>query len=175
MTEVASLRPVSPELHFAQRNALPIILKDGKQLKNITPRLFFTQSRSGDRPKSLDLMLLYTDAENDTRSVNMNQISGIEVMEHDGQLYIKATYYNPKENKLEDKPRTLWVKRISYGIHPNHAKVHEKPDFYVVADDKKYLDEGKTGTDAERSFPFWRLGIYGDLQGARKTFQPDGL
>lgn len=74
------------------------------------------------------------------------------------------------DNALESEPRLLKIKDIKYGVHPNHK--NERPDFYIVADVKKYLDEGKTGADAEPNFPFWRLGIYGDPKKAQRVFQP---
>lgn len=151
----------------------PILLKDGTELSGVTPRAFFASPSPGQDKKTLTMDLLYEDANNKTAVINADKIRGLKVITEGKDVFIEATYYRPPENILEVRSRLLKVKDIMYGIHPNHAKVHEKPDFYIVADDKKYLDEGKTGKDAERSFPFWRLGIYGDPKTVQKFFQPD--
>lgn len=170
MSESTPYRLVPPELAFSPKNAIPILLRDGRQLNDITPRIIFSQPKING-PKRLTLMLLYTNKGNETHSIDIDHVSGIKIVQQGDQLYIETTYFNPKENKNELAPRLLKVKHIAYGVHPNHTK--EKPDFYIVADDKKYLDEGKTGKDAERSFPFWRLRIYGDPETVQKFFQPN--
>lgn len=157
------------------KSFLPILLKDGAKLSRVTPRAFFTTSSKEPDKKSLTISMLYEDENNKPATINVDRISGLEVVAFGDELYIKTTYYQPQTNTLEPEPRLLKIKDIMHGVHPNHAKVHEKPDFYIVADDKKRLDEGKTGAEAERNFPFWRLGIYGDPKEAQKIFQPNTL
>lgn len=155
------------------KSSLPILLKDGTKLSRVTPRAFFTTSSEEPDKKSLTISMLYEDENNKPSTINTDRISGLKVVADGNGVYIETTYFRPPENTFESKPRLLKIKDITHGIHPNHAKVHEAPDFYIVADDKKYLDQGKSGEEAERSFPFWRLGIYGDPKTVQKFFQPD--
>ncbi|MEK7079019.1 MAG: hypothetical protein AAB929_03020 [Patescibacteria group bacterium] len=164
--------PVTKSIAREQQPAhskLPIILKDGSQLKDIMPYGFVTR-KVQDSSKKPTLNLLYLDQSKQVHEIDASQINGVEVIVENGTPYLVVTYYNPKGNYMEEDLRYLKIKRVNYGVHPNHK--NEVEDFYIVADVKKYLDEGKTGEAAERSFPFWRLGIYGDPNETQKIFQP---
>jgi len=162
--------PPTKELPYP-KSSLPILLKDGTKLSRVTPRTFFTTPKEGPGQKALTINLLYEDENNKPVTINVDQISGLKVVAEGSDVYIETTYYRPPENTLESKPRLLKIKDITHGVHPNHNKYNEISDFYLVADDMNYVKQpGRT--DTERSFPFWRLGIYGDPKEAQKVFQP---
>ncbi|MCX6733030.1 MAG: hypothetical protein NTV98_05840 [Candidatus Roizmanbacteria bacterium] len=151
------------------RTTLPITLKDGNVLPQITPVLIvpnLLRSMVDDHA----LNLVYLDSNNTVDALDVNKISGLDVVTENDQVYVETTYFGLKDNTMEQVKRRLRIKGIKFGIQENHAKAGEIEDFYLVADDMQYV--GQAGKDPERNFPFWRLGIYGPPENMREVFQP---
>ncbi|MCX6730697.1 MAG: hypothetical protein NTZ55_02520 [Candidatus Roizmanbacteria bacterium] len=151
------------------RTTLPILLKDGSILSQITPALI-VPNLERNMLDDHGLNMVYLDPQNIVGTVDLNKISGLDVvMEHD-QFYVETTYFGLKDNTMESIKRRLRIKGIKFGVQENHAKAGEMEDFYIVADDMQYV--GQAGKNPERNFPFWRLGIYGPPENMREIFQP---
>lgn len=153
--------------------SLPIHMKSGELLTDVIPYGFVTK-KSALESSQPTLELLYLDKDKKARRVDASQINGLGVVVEEGIPYLTTTYYKPQEHGsvFEEKPRILRIKTVQYGTHPNHLKVGELEDFYIVADDMNYVRQPDR-TDIERNFPFWRLGIYGDPAEAQSHFQQD--
>jgi hypothetical protein len=143
---------------------LPIRFKDGTCKTGLVPYGI----EKGANERSIEtLNLQYKKFDGTLGTVDLNTVTGIDVVKADEEQLILFTYFNPKLGMLEESPREIVYKDIFYGVHPNHAPLKEFPDFYVNADDMQY-PKGQR----DRTFPFWRMGIYGDPVQASEYFMP---
>jgi hypothetical protein len=98
--------------------------------------------------------------------------------ENDGELLIEINYFRP--DGKDEEPRRVRPTGIMFGIMGDtdssisgseHRWRGESADFYLEGHDTQY-PSGEDGNDDLRSFPFWRLGIYGDSTEMAKEFLP---
>jgi|GEM_PF-4221523 hypothetical protein len=99
--------------------------------------------------------------------------------ETDGELLIEINYFRP--DGKDEEPRRIRPTGIMFGImgdtDPNisgseHRWRGESADFYLEGHDTQY-DPGNDGNSDLRSFPFWRLGIYGSSAEMAQAFLPE--
>ena len=104
--------------------------------------------------------------------------STVSEFEEDGELLIEITYL--KGDTLEQKPRRIRPTGIKIGImgdteqvsaekQSSHRAMGERVDYYLEGIDTQYAP-GESGTDGLRSFPFRRLGVWGDVEEIKNKF-----
>ncbi len=93
--------------------------------------------------------------------------------EKDGELLIEIRYFI--RDQLEESVRRIRPTGIMFGIKgdtdensPGHRSLGESADYYLVGEHTIHPSSG-----AERAFPFWRIGVYGQSSELAREFLPE--
>lgn len=93
--------------------------------------------------------------------------------EIDNEPLIEIRYFI--KGKLEETTRRIRPTDVKFGIFgstgensPGHRSLGESADFYLVGEHTVHPKE-----KAERTFPFWRIGVYGDPSKLESEYLPE--
>jgi hypothetical protein len=156
--DVSAVLTTDEAEQFRQSKAITLVRKNGRNLEGIIPISITNHPLCGQNFLCLELV----EPKGQKTVININSLTALKTAEGMGeyqdQQLVEFTYFTPKTNSLEVKPRQIYISSIAYGAHANHQG--EIPDFYLVGEDTQYTDQPRE--KRLRCFPFWRINqLYG--------------
>ncbi|NCN82470.1 MAG: hypothetical protein GW947_00735 [Candidatus Pacebacteria bacterium] len=136
----------------------PLSLKDGTELRNITPYAIIQPRSTKPEEDFGELRLFYLDENDKYGDVRVCDVDGMNVVQgtgrYEGKLLVEFTYFAATDDKdifvAEEYPRQIFVTYLYQHKHPDPDGISH---FSLVGND--------ANGDADQHFPLWQIdGLY---------------